>query len=223
MPPPPAAPPPPYVTTISTLYTASEAADFQSVKTLLATRGIVVRLLPDGISSTGEPDTSLDIDIVPSSYREAYTNVDPNDNPNNIPIKVISFTKPTFVVTIQSKYVNVPNTTVLNLNGASAYGEGTRKTDTGKNTTIQYHESRHGQSFLKFIKNNPFPVFTGKIGMTPDEFKAACDKFEKEKDEYKDKEETNNINAVDCVGEKTIDQYRHTNQCSAISVPNPKP
>lgn len=58
------------------------------------------------------------------------------------------------------------------------YGRGTTAQDSkNKATSIRFHEGTHGEDFINFVRQNPFPVFTGKIGDDAKDFTDARKKF----------------------------------------------
>jgi hypothetical protein len=67
----------------------------------------------------------------------------------------------------------------------SVYGRGTTAQDkTSGNVTLGFHEWCHQQEYLDFFTNNPFPVFTGKIGMSEEDFLEAAEQFNNDFDAY---------------------------------------
>lgn len=67
----------------------------------------------------------------------------------------------------------------------SAYGKGTTPEDkrTG-NTSLGYHEACHRNDYLKYLKIKPLPTFSGKVGMTLQQYKRAEESFIKAVDKY---------------------------------------
>jgi len=67
----------------------------------------------------------------------------------------------------------------------SAYGKGTTPEDkrTG-NTSLGFHEACHRNDFLKYLKIKPLPTFSGKTGITPQQYKRAAESFIKAVDKY---------------------------------------
>ncbi len=62
----------------------------------------------------------------------------------------------------------------------SSYGRGTTKKDKASgNTSLGFHESRHREDFLKFLRDNPLPKFTGRVGQTEASFQKAPAVLEK--------------------------------------------
>jgi hypothetical protein len=60
----------------------------------------------------------------------------------------------------------------------SDYGRGTTKQDeSAGNTSLGFHESCHKADFLAYLKNTALPTFTGRVGMTVADFKAAQQEF----------------------------------------------
>jgi hypothetical protein len=99
----------------------------------------------------------------------------------------------------------------------SGYGRGTTAQDVGnKATGLRFHEGAHGEDIIDFVRQTPFPTFTGKVGMKKKDFETA-------KTTYTDAVSAwgRGLNAAklkgECVG-KTIDQFHkgqkgYTNIC----------
>jgi len=91
--------------------------------------------------------------------------------------KVKSFTKKVVFrssITIQTAYG--PNASP---NHDSKYGRGTTPADKASgNVTLGFHESCHRKEFVDYVTSTPYPKFTGKVGMTEEEFLAAKEEFE---------------------------------------------
>ena len=120
--------------------------------------------------------------------------------------KVTSFTGPGKPkVTIQTTYGSGVTAT-----SASGYGKGTAAEDikAGK-TTLQFHEGRHGSDFLEFLRTNPFPTFTGTIGMSVKDFQAAMETYKNARTSYKSRMDDFSKQRTDCVG-TTIDQFNRS-------------
>jgi hypothetical protein len=91
--------------------------------------------------------------------------------------------------------------------GQSGYGRGTTPADIrSATTTLGFHEGRHGMDFLEFMAANPFPRFTGRVGMSEKAFKAATDSFLADKQRYKEEMWDFSQQRTDCVGSRTIDE-----------------
>lgn len=83
----------------------------------------------------------------------------------------------------------------------SSYGRGTTTEDvTAKNTTIEFHEARHGEFMVDYLKTHPPPSFAGTEGMSDAEFKKASAKYNAEMDEYFATMEAESTKTGDCVG-----------------------
>lgn len=84
----------------------------------------------------------------------------------------------------------------------SGYGRGTTAEDVAAgNTSLGFHEGRHGVDFLRYLANHPFPEFTGRKGMTGDDVKAAAEVYRDAREAY-----VTDLNRVstensDCVGD----------------------
>jgi len=91
--------------------------------------------------------------------------------------------------------------------GTSGYGRGTTKEDVGnKATALRVHEGSHGEDYINFVRNNPFPVFGGTNGMTRKAFEAAQKAYWDAVHDWTKRIGRSSELATDCVG-KTIDQY----------------
>jgi hypothetical protein len=100
--------------------------------------------------------------------------------------------------------------------GTSQYGVGTRPQD---KPTLQFHERSHGEAWLRFLHENPPPVFKGAEGMLPAQYNAAVDQFTKDFDDYDKKAHLFALKAGDCApGSKfpTDEQLRGAGYTAAI-------
>jgi hypothetical protein len=74
-----------------------------------------------------------------------------------------------------------------------------------KATSLRFHEGSHGEDYLNFVRANPFPVFTGKVGMKVVDFNKALKDYKEAQAAW-----SNDLNKVklkaDCVG-KSIDEF----------------
>ena len=85
--------------------------------------------------------------------------------------------------------------------GPAGYGRGTTREDVrAGQTSLRFHESRHGQDFLDFLRTNPPPTFAGKAGMTVAEFEKAMDDYGKAVKAYHAQMTQYSIKKSDCVG-----------------------
>lgn len=83
----------------------------------------------------------------------------------------------------------------------SEYGKGTTEADKAAgNTTLRFHEGSHGSFANDYLKTNPLPEFTGKVGMSVKEFKRAIDDFNKAMNTYADNLLKADTQATDCSG-----------------------
>jgi hypothetical protein len=159
-----------------------------SAKLQVATVNVVVK--PDTTTKdkemTGQAQTNCNLDWKTPSYEfngDTVTKVG---------------TLPPVNMTIQTVYG--PNVTAKS---KSDYGKGTTKEDqeAGK-TNLGHHEGSHGTDAMQFLKDHPLPVFTGKEGMTVDEYNQAVDKYNQEMNDYQAKLEQDSKEKTDCVGTK---------------------
>ena len=85
----------------------------------------------------------------------------------------------------------------------SGYGRGTTEEDKkAGNTSLGFHEGMHGKTTLDLLKDKPLPEFTGAIGDSEADFKAAMDDYEKKMKEADAKLQKLQISKVDCVGDE---------------------
>lgn len=83
----------------------------------------------------------------------------------------------------------------------SEYGRGTTLGDQASgNVSLRFHEGSHGTLAMEFIRNNPLPQFSGAIGMTIAEYKAAITQFNQEMTDYLQQLKKAQKQEVDCVG-----------------------
>jgi hypothetical protein len=159
-----------------------------SAKLQVATVNVVVK--PDTTTKdkemTGRAQTNCNLDWKTPSYEfkgDTVTKVG---------------TLPPVNMTIQTVYG--PTVTA---ESKSDYGKGTTKEDqqAGK-TDLGHHEGSHGTDAMQFLKDHPLPVFTGKEGMTVDEYKQAVEKYNQEMNDYQAKLEQDSKEKTDCVGTK---------------------
>jgi hypothetical protein len=89
----------------------------------------------------------------------------------------------------------------------SEYGRGTTPQDVAnKATSVRFHEGTHGEDFLDFLRQNPFPVFTGTNGMKKKAFEDAEDVYTKAENAWAKALAKVNVKG-DCVGKPTIDEF----------------
>ncbi len=145
-----------------------------------------VKVLPDAEgATTGGTDGETDFKIKPN-----FTYKTKNG-------KISSFSG-TVSRTIQTTYQPKVDKTAN-----SAYGRGTTAEDKkAGNTSLQFHESQHVEDYKNHFDKNKLPEFTGKEGMTEDEFKKAVEKYGEELKKYSDAAKDASKQSTDCVGTK---------------------
>ena len=98
-----------------------------------------------------------------------------------------------------------------NPSGTSGYGRGTTKQDKKLGaTTLRLHEGSHGVDYLNFIAANPFPTFTGKVGMTEAAFRDAIRAYQAAANAWSARMKASSEHDTDCTG-FTIQQYNTKN------------
>jgi len=119
---------------------------------------------------------------------------------------VTEFTPPnTPEISIQTLYGPAASPT-----STSAYGRGTTVDDRTKgNTSLGFHEGEHGRDFLAFIRANPIPTFTGRVGMSIADFEAARQQYQSALATYFANLGADSERLTDCVG-TTIEQHHQS-------------
>jgi hypothetical protein len=121
--------------------------------------------------------------------------------------RVTAFTPPTITITIRTKYGVGSKDRPAGPDVISAYGRGTTERDKALGaTTLRAHEGSHGLDFIQYIRDHPFPTFTGAVGMTVAQFRNAEAAFTAAVDTYGAALESFSVKRTDCTG-LTIDQY----------------
>jgi hypothetical protein len=99
-------------------------------------------------------------------------------------------------ITVQTAYGSDAKPT-----DTSQYGRGTTSADEKSGqTTLGFHENNHQQDYLNYLANHPLPEFTGKIGMTVDQYQAAADRFQQAMTKYQQAMEADSEQRTDQVG-----------------------
>jgi hypothetical protein len=149
-----------------------------------------VIVLPDRRNNAGRAETTIQF----SPYRI---------NARTLGGRVTSFTGPGQpVATIQTVYGRR-----LRPDVPSAYGRGTTAEDVAAGTTtLGFHEGSHARDFLRFLRQHPYPQFTGAVGMSTRDFNAAMADYEREVGQYSDDLNAASLQGTECVG-TTIDQH----------------
>jgi hypothetical protein len=110
---------------------------------------------------------------------------------------------PVITATIQTRYA--PG---VSPSAKSGYGRGTTDDDKKKgNTSVGFHESCHRQDYLDYLKAHPLPKFTGKVGMTVDEWQKAVDDYNQAVSDYEDAAAEYSRLQTDEVGNPTKSQF----------------
>ncbi|ABA58324.1 hypothetical protein Noc_1858 [Nitrosococcus oceani ATCC 19707] len=105
----------------------------------------------------------------------------------------------------------------------SDYGRGTTPEDiaggrvTPRSTSLGLHEGSHGLDYIDFLETNPAPQFTGAVGMTEAQFRAAIRQYQRDLRDYANRMEEFSTRRTDCVG-TTIDQFDQANGAAGAQV-----
>lgn len=159
------------------------------------------KLLADGKDTKAGREWSAHCKMNPTKIKHGYPQVMLDDKDIVIDIVGKAFIKG--VVTIQVLYgANATPTS------RAAYGRGTT-TEDKKNgdVTVGFHESKHVEDFIHWFKNEPFPVFNGKKGMTETKFNEVGDAWEEAVLKYFEDSETYTVKKTDEVGSPTLSDY----------------
>ena len=113
--------------------------------------------------------------------------------------RVLSFTPPHIVARVSTIFGEG-----YDPRAHSTYGRGTTPEDlsdlSGRTKTLHFHESRHGEDWFNFLRQNPVPVFGGRTGMSRAEFTAAVDRFNQEIRDYNRRAVEYSTLTTDCPG-----------------------
>jgi hypothetical protein len=100
---------------------------------------------------------------------------------------------------------------------SSGYGRGTTAADkAGGDTTLGFHEGRHGVDYLRYMASHPFPVFAGNTMMSADDVKAAAVAYRDAVKAYVAEVERLSVENTDCVGETDLASSEVKVVCDAI-------
>lgn len=98
--------------------------------------------------------------------------------------------------------------------GTSKYGVGTRP---GDENTLRFHERGHGEAWIRFLRENPPPVFGAQKGSTLTQFNAAIPAYQRALEAYREKGTLFALREADCVGTLPTDEdYAGTGYTAAI-------
>lgn len=113
-------------------------------------------------------------------------------------IKSFTFNADINDLTIQTTYGPQASASV-----SSGYGRGTTKADkASKNTTLGFHEGRHGVDFIRFLAEHPYPEFRFRTGIKVSVFRAGLKQYT----DYIAEMAKQSGHNTDCVGSPTIDE-----------------
>ena len=87
------------------------------------------------------------------------------------------------------------------------HGRGTTPEDIAAGTTtLGFHEGSHVRDYLRFLREHPYPQFTGAVGMSTRDFTAAMAGYDRKVGQYAADLTAESLRGTDCVG-TTIDQH----------------
>ena len=173
-------------------------------------RGGSVQFNVNGFDVTVSPDIRVRRQATPglTSDHIAWGGVRARLRRTRAGTTVVSVTgPPTPVATLRTSFVRGVNTA-----DQSAYGRGNTAEDkagakvTPASGSLAFHESRHSQAFLDFLRKNPPPKFTGKVGDSEADFNAALAQWRTAVVDYSKRLEQADTQQVHCVG-FTVDDF----------------
>jgi hypothetical protein len=97
----------------------------------------------------------------------------------------------------------------------SGYGRGTTAEDVAggtvdpRSTQLGFHEGTHGLDYVAFLESHAPPVFTGAVGDTAAEFRAALTQWRRDVRAYAEDIDRDSEARTDCVG-TTIDDFNRS-------------
>ncbi len=152
----------------------------------------------NGIDVVVEPDQVL-TDPAQAGYGGTLCGLRPEGNPTpflDAAGNVSGYTMPALVGHLQTSYA--PG---VDPSGKSGYGRGTTSEDVASgNTSLRFHESRHGQDCFDFIRQNPPPQFDVPVGISQEAFYKAVRSWVNSIEDYNDRARLYTLRNTDCVG-----------------------
>jgi hypothetical protein len=199
-------------TGISTPIPEGRAADPLSGNVDFATNGMSVSILPDASRPALGKSAETKINI-------AFGGIHYITKQMGGKTVIDSFTGPgALSVQIQSFFGSGATAA-----SPSGYGRGTTPEDiaggriTPRSTSLGFHEGSHGLDFVEFLQNNPPPAFTGSVGMTESDFKAAITAWHNAISRYRKSAEDFSLRRTDCVG-TTLDRFNQANAAPGATI-----
>lgn len=167
----------------------------------LTVNGLRVRILRD---TTGGATNVTRFKPIPSQF-----NTPGGRTQNGVVTRIMGAIPTPPTIEIQTSYAATgPQAGLDPVTAPSAYGRGTTATDRAAgNTSLRFHESRHGEDYLSFLKARPFPTFTGAVGMTERAFKSAGVAYTRAVKDWIAAMGQASLCATDCAGTPDIDQF----------------
>ena len=169
----------------------------------LTVNGVRVRILPD---TRGGATNETSYRFVPDHVTT------PGFSHSRGTVTAITGSVPTApVVEIFTNYAATgANAATDPLTATSGYGRGTTGGDRASgDTSLRFHESRHGEDLLRYLAGHPFPAFTGKTGMSVKAFEGASSAFRTRFQSWANEMGRVTLCATDCVGSPDIDTFEH--------------
>ena len=151
--------------------------------------GFLIKILPDATAKKGATDVKENGAVTKGDIKVAVSYQTEGDN-----VVSVSVSRELIIQTIYGYKAKGTDT--------SAYGRGTTEEDkkTG-HTTLKFHEGSHGQDYLAYIANNPFPVLSIKEPISKQDYETKYAAWQEEVKIYQDNMKADSEKKTDHVGE----------------------
>jgi hypothetical protein len=203
--------------------------EFRAVAGISSPVPFLATVNPDGSASTRigrvdvriEPDqTSADAAMQNRAETTFNTSISsPSATTLDGRIQTITLGNPEASIAIRTTYG--PGTSA---GAASGYGRGTTAADIAAGeTTLGFHEGRHGVDFLRYMAAVAQPVFAGARGQTVAQFTAARTAYTAAWNAYFSEMEHRSVHHTDCVGSTAAASPNVQAVCTHTHAPVPNP
>jgi hypothetical protein len=203
--------------------------EFQAVAGISSPVPFRATVNPDGSASTriGRVDVRIEPDQTsadPAMQNRAETTFTPSiTTPSattlNGRIQTITLGTPEASIAIRTVYGPGTSPGI-----ASGYGRGTTAADVAAGeTTLGFHEGRHGVDFLRYMAAVPQPIFAGARGQTVAQFNTARTAYTTAWNAYFSEMEHRSVHHTDCVGSTAAASPKVQAVCTHTHPPVPNP
>jgi hypothetical protein len=185
-----------------TSYEIAQGLKLGETATTVNPSGISVSILPD--RHVDEPEFKQALASVPhgqvSKDTKSITTFKPKWQPRWVTVEdKVSSVKPT-IHKLEIETLFLRGTSRIS---PSAYGVGTRESDTeAGRTTLAHHEGSHATCFIQYLTDNAPPTFSGSRGDTKTQLEEKVKTFDTKMKAYYEAMGKRCGPSVDCVGKK---------------------